>query len=59
MTWVNEEERSHQLVSLSSNVIDSPLIGQAGTYTRSFSGPGEISYYCNIHNFMKGTVTVR
>jgi plastocyanin len=41
------------------NVIDSPLIGKAGSYTQNFATPGEYRYYCNIHNSMKGVVVVR
>ena len=59
VTWVNDDVTPHQLVSLTPNVIQSPLIGKAGSYTRSFSTPGEYRYYCNIHNSMKGEVVVR
>ena len=57
--WVNDDETEHLLVSTTPNVIQSPLIGKAGSYTRSFSTPGEYRYYCNIHNSMKGEVVVR
>ena len=59
VTWVNDDVTSHLLVSLTPNVIQSPLIGKAGSYTRHFSTPGEYRYYCNIHNSMKGEVIVR
>jgi plastocyanin len=59
VTWVNDDVTSHLVVSLTPNVIQSPLIGKAGSYTRSFSTPGEYRYYCNIHNSMKGEVIVR
>jgi plastocyanin len=59
VTWVNDDVTSHQLASLAPNVIQSPLIGKAGSYTRSFASPGEYRYYCNIHNSMKGEVIVR
>ncbi len=59
VTWVNDDVTPHLLVSLTPNVIQSPLIGKAGSYTRSFSTPGEYRYYCNIHNSMKGEVVVR
>jgi plastocyanin len=57
--WVNDDVTEHQVVSTTPNVIKSPRIGKAGSYTRSFSTPGEYRYYCTIHNSMKGEVIVR
>ena len=59
VTWVNDDATEHRLASTSPNVIDSPLIGKAGAYTRGFATPGEFRYYCTIHNSMKGVVVVR
>lgn len=59
VTWVNDDVTSHLIVSTTPNVIQSPLIGKAGSYTRSFGRAGEYRYYCNIHNSMKGVVVVR
>jgi plastocyanin len=56
---VNDDVTEHLIVSTTPNVIDSPLIGKASSYTRSFSAPGTYRYYCNIHNSMKGEVVVR
>ena len=57
--WANDDITQHLIVSTTPNVIDSPLIGKAGSYTRSFATPGKYRYYCNIHNSMKGEVIVR
>jgi plastocyanin len=57
--WINEDVNPHLLVSTTPNVIQSPVIGKAGTYTRVFSSPGEYPYYCTLRNTLKGTVTVR
>ena len=59
VTWVNRDLTDHTVAFLSANVIGSPRIGKAGSYTRSFDAPGEYRYYCSIHNEMKGTVVVR
>ena len=59
VTWVNDDATEHRLASTSPNVIESPLIGKAGAYTQSFATPGEVRYYCTIHNSMKGVVVVR
>jgi len=57
--WINEDVNPHLIVSATPNVIQSPLIGKAGTYTRTFSSPGEYPYYCTLRNTLKGTVIVR
>jgi plastocyanin len=56
--WENLDPSDHELVSLSGDVIRSPVLGQAASYTARFEAPGEYPYYCNIHNYMKGTVVV-
>jgi plastocyanin len=56
--WENLDPSEHELVSLSGDVIRSPVLGQAASYTAQFEAPGEYQYYCNIHNYMKGTVVV-
>lgn len=57
--WINEDVNPHLIVSATPNVIQSPLIGKAGSYTRTFSSPGEYPYYCTLRNTLKGTVIVR
>jgi plastocyanin len=59
VTWVNDDLTEHLVAWTAPNVNPSPLIGNAGTYTRSFDAPGEYRYYCSIHNEMKGEVVVR
>ncbi len=59
VTWVNNDQTEHMIAWTAPNVIGSPLIGKAGSYTRSFDAPGEYRYYCSIHNEMKGEVVVR
>jgi plastocyanin len=57
--WINGDVNPHLLVSATPNVIQSPLIGKAESYTRTFSSPGEYPYYCTLRNTLKGTVIVR
>jgi plastocyanin len=59
VTWVNDDQTEHLIAFTAPNVIGSPLIGKAGSYTRSFDAPGQYRYYCTIHNEMKGEVVVR
>jgi plastocyanin len=39
-------------------VLDSGELSQAQTYSKTFSQAGTYDYYCNIHNYMKASVTV-
>jgi plastocyanin len=57
--WENLDPVEHELVSLSGDVIRSPVLGQAASYEVQLGAPGEHPYYCKIHNYMKGTVVVR
>lgn len=57
--WENSDTVAHEIISPDSDVIRSPVLGQGESYTARFTAPGEYPYYCNIHNFMKGTVVVR
>lgn len=63
VSWVNLDEREHRVVSLPAvrgvNVLDSGEIGKDATYTHTFRRPGTYRYYCEIHNYEKGTVIVR
>lgn len=59
VTWVNDDVYDHWVVSTQPDVLDTGELGQAQTYTKTFSQAGDYTYYCNIHNYMKATVTVR
>jgi plastocyanin len=59
VTWTNEDPFDHWIVSTDPDVLDSGEMSQAQTYTKTFPRAGTYEYYCNIHNYMKATVTVR
>ena len=63
VTWVNLDGRDHRVVSVpttwEANVLDSGVIGKDAAYSHTFRRPGTYPYYCEIHNYLKGTVTVR
>jgi plastocyanin len=59
VTWRNDDPYGHWVVGTEPDVLDSGELSQAQTYGKTFSQPGTYLYYCNIHNYMKGTVTVR
>jgi plastocyanin len=59
ITWRNQDPYDHWVVSTQSDVLDSGQLSQAQTYSKTFSQTGTFTYYCNIHNYMKASVTVR
>src|SRR5262245_43137571 len=59
VTWRNDDPYGHWVVGTEPDVLDSGELSQAQTYAKTFSQAGTYLYYCNIHNYMKGSVTVR
>jgi plastocyanin len=59
VTWRNDDPYAHWIVGTEPDVLDSGELSQAQTYSKTFSQAGTYLYYCNIHNYMKGTVTVQ
>lgn len=56
VTWTNQDTAKHD-VNFGS--FKSPLLGQGETYSYTFNQPGTYSYGCDVHPFMKGSVTVQ
>ncbi len=59
VTWRNQDPYDHWVVSTQPDVLDSGELSEAQTYGKTFSQTGTYTYYCNIHNYMKATVTVQ
>lgn len=59
VTWQNQDPYAHWVVSTAADVLDSGELSQAQTYSKTFSQAGTFNYYCNIHNYMKASVTVQ
>lgn len=57
VTWVNQDGFNHFVISIDRQ-IDSGLLVPGASYSKTFTAPGQYPYYCDIHNYMKGTVTV-
>ena len=58
VTWKNETASPHTVTSVIPHVFDRPLAG-FGSATFRFTRPGIYSYYCALHPYMLGVVTVR
>jgi plastocyanin len=64
VTWSNTESSppvDHWVKTATGQTgdLDSGRMAPGATYTKAFDQPGEYSYFCNIHNFMKAKVVVR
>ena len=63
VTWVNDDISTHNLASGTpdegtTNEFESGLMQVAGTFEHTFNNAGKIDYYCTIHPWMTGVVTV-
>lgn len=57
VTWVNQDPEAHQIYTVDPSV-RSEKLPTGASVAHAFDKPGTYAFYCNIHNFMKGTVTV-
>jgi plastocyanin len=57
ITWMNNDSTQHTVTSDTSQ-FDSGILAPGGMFAFTFTQPGTFTYHCNIHTFMKGTVTV-
>jgi plastocyanin len=57
VTWSNVSARRHD-VAADDHSFDSGSLFTGGTYAHTFDHEGVVPYYCTLHPFMRGTVTV-
>jgi plastocyanin len=61
VTWKNYDQFAHEVTSASGDpgpAFDLGQQGQGATVSHTFTAPGTYHYYCNIHNYMTGTIVV-
>ncbi len=61
VTWKNLDQFAHEVKSATGDPGTAFDLGsQSGgaTVTHTFTAPGTYHYYCNIHNYMTGTIVV-
>jgi plastocyanin len=65
VTWTNDDTTIHTVVegtaqggSGETPAFDSSIIAPKGTWDNTFDTAGEFDYYCSLHPFMTGKVTV-
>jgi plastocyanin len=60
--WLNKDDGDHDVQSGTRNTCSglfcSGLIGPDGSYSYTFTDVGTVSYFCEIHYGMDGTITV-
>jgi plastocyanin len=61
VTWKNDDQFAHQVTSTAGDPGAAFDLGQqagGATVHHTFTTPGTYHYYCNIHNYMTGTIVV-
>lgn len=62
VTWTNHDAIVHSVTNgvpeAPGDAFDSGLFDQGLTFTQTFAEPGEYTYFCARHNFMRGSVIV-
>jgi len=64
VTWSNDDSAAHTVTAGSagdgpSGVFDSSLFMAGTTFSHTFEAEGEFPYFCMVHPWMEGTVTVQ
>ncbi|MBV9173726.1 MAG: cupredoxin domain-containing protein [Chloroflexi bacterium] len=58
VTWTNNDDVEHT-VTASDNTFGSKALETGDTFSFTFTQPGTYTYFCSIHPFMTGRVTVQ
>jgi plastocyanin len=60
--WTNQDEIEHTVTAGTPEKrdtrFDGTLKAKGATYEASFDRPGTFTYFCDRHQFMRGTITV-
>ncbi len=59
VTWVNQDDVPHTIVSTDGKDIKSPVLDTDQKFTHTFAQAGTYDYYCSIHPKMTGKVIVQ
>jgi plastocyanin len=59
VTWLNDDNVVHTATEKGSAAWDTQIIHNGESKTIEFDSPGTFRYYCTIHPYMVGTLTVR
>ena len=59
VTWANKDTTTHTVTSTTTGLFDSGIMNPGQTWPYAFGQAGVYSYYCKLHSWMKGNVTVK
>jgi plastocyanin len=59
VTWLNDDNVVHTATEKGNAAWDTQIIHSGESKTIEFDSPGTFRYYCTIHPYMVGTLTVR
>jgi plastocyanin len=59
VTWLNDDNPDHTATEKNHAAWDTQIIHSGEPFTIEFDSPGTYQYYCTIHPYMVGTLTVR
>jgi amicyanin len=59
VTWVNQDDVPHNIVSSEGKTLKSPVMDTDGKFSYTFTTAGTYPYYCGIHPKMTGKVVVQ
>ena len=57
ITWTNQDNVPHS-ITFKNGMKDSGLLAYRQSFSYTFNTPGTYQYYCTVHPYMVGTVTV-
>jgi plastocyanin len=58
ITWTNKDAVTHNVISNTTGLFESPSLGANGTFSKTFNTMGTFGYKCTFHPTMTGTVIV-
>ena len=58
VTWTNNDEATHTIVSDDANGPASPELKKGDSWTLPFWQAGTFAYHCSLHPTMKGTIQI-
>ncbi|MDE2198831.1 MAG: cupredoxin family copper-binding protein [Rhodospirillales bacterium] len=60
VTWLNKDDTVHTVASSDGGkVFSSPPLDTGDSFAFTFTRPGVYRYYCTVHPYMLGSITVR
>ena len=59
VTWVNQDDIPHTVVSTDSKEFKSPVLDTDQHFAHAFTKAGTYAYYCSVHPKMTGKVIVQ